>query len=39
MVGGTKYSLKMLVYHSVHNEHDESKESYAKLKWSSDKFY
>jgi len=39
MVGGMKYKLKMMVYHSVHNEHDESKESFAKLKWESDKFF
>lgn len=33
MVGGSKYALKLLVFHSVHNEHNESKEAYAKLKW------
>lgn len=39
MVGGVKYHLKMLAFHSVHNEHDEAKDSFAKLKWESDKFY
>jgi len=39
MVGGSKYHFKMLAYHSVHNEHDESKDSYAKLKWESNRFY
>lgn len=29
----------MLTYHSVHNEHAESKESFAKLRWRSDKFF
>jgi len=38
-MGGTKYKIKMLAYHSVHNEHQESKESFAKLKWRSDKFF
>lgn len=33
LVGGSKYHLKMLVYHSVHNEFTDAKESYAKLKW------
>lgn len=36
--GGTKYFFKMLVFHSVHNEHAEVKESFAKLKWESDRF-
>lgn len=39
MIGGVKYHMKLMVFHSVHNEHDESKESYAKLKWESDKFF
>jgi len=29
----------MLTYHSVHNEHKEAKESFAKLRWRSDKFF
>jgi len=39
MVGGTKYKVKMLAYHSVHNAHEESKNSFAKLRWRSDKFF
>jgi hypothetical protein len=39
LVGGTKYHIKLLAFHSVHNEHDEIKESYVKLKWESDRFY
>jgi hypothetical protein len=31
--GGTKYHLKMMVYHTVHNQHQESRETFAKLKW------
>lgn len=35
MMGGAKYVLKMLIYHSVHNEFIDAKESFAKLKWES----
>lgn len=39
LLGGSKYHLKMFVYHSVHNEHAEGKESFARLKWESEFFY
>lgn len=38
MDGGSKYLLKMEVFHSVHNEVDTNMASYAKLKWESDQF-
>jgi len=31
-----KYKIKMLAYHSVHNEYNDIAESFVKLKWKSD---
>jgi len=38
LIGGVKYQLKMLAFHSVHNEHEEGTDSFVRLKWESDLF-
>jgi len=34
--GGVKYKLKYMIYHTVHNSFEESRDTFAKLKWRSD---
>lgn len=38
MDGGTKYLVKMEIYHTVVNRYVDDMNSFAKLKWKSDKF-
>jgi hypothetical protein len=38
LVGGMKYGITVMVYHSNHNFYTENQNTFAKLYWSSDKF-
>jgi len=38
LVGGMKYAIVVMVYHSNHNFYTENQNTFAKLYWSSEKF-